>query len=328
MRVEGSPPWFPNIAAHMDPAPDLLNRIAAEYAPIAAEHDPGIVWWGLHNFAIDKLVGLALQGQLRDNLREAYWVVYATGYWASLQQQRMRGVPSAIINLGVPIAPPSEMLVADLAAKHAVRAALLAGNGGALLDAIPGLLREAPGTGLLHGACYNAAATEASSEAPPLGVRSASLAMTPGMVRVNPRDFMRFDYGIPAPDWLRAWRATYEASVRAHPETYERILAADGDLSDLRALWREAHAWGYNNWGKATEEKPSQSYFDSSTYWAVVFNFAAEAVAMAAFTALLEHDAEAAKRAITGNALLLGSWGSFVMGLTDPVGQLPDFVPA
>jgi hypothetical protein len=328
-RVQGEPPWFPNLAEVIDPAPALLDRLVTEFAPIGASLATQTAWWmAFHMWAVDRLAGEAMAGTSKDRLREAVWVLYASSYWSTLELQLIYGMPPAVINLGMTAASPSEDSVADFASKFSGRQAALDTGGRTLIDILPTLLREEPCTGALHGTAYNTGYVEVICEVPPLGELPGHLHVETGAIRVNPRDFMRIDYDMPAPGWLKTWRATYENSVRAHPDTLERVVSGEGKLKDLRDIWGEGLAWGHNNWGGQSLDKWTQPYFEDVLHWSVVYNFGLEAISLASLTALVEGDEGAAARAITGNALYLGSWGAAVMGLIDPNGKLPDVVPA
>jgi hypothetical protein len=221
---------------------------------------------------------------------------------------------------------PTADSVADLVTKLSARQTALAGGGTALLATLPLLLREEPCTGTLHGTAYNSGYCEVVCESPPLGELPAHLRVETGAIRVNPRDFMRIDYAMEAPSWLKRWRTAYEISVRAHPDEFERVVAGAGGAKDLRDIWTEALAWGHNNWGGQSLNEWSQGYYDDVLDASVIYNFGLEAVSLASLVALVEGDEVAATRAVTGNALYLGSWGAAVMGLIDPDGKLPAVV--
>jgi hypothetical protein len=203
-----------------------------------------------------------------------------------------------------------------------------AGAAGAVRDLLGVLMREEPCTGMLHGTAYNSGYCEVVCEKAPLGELPAHLVGETGSIRANPRDFMRLDYSLVTPVWLREWRTAFEIAVRAEPDAFERVIAGDGTQKDLRDLWTEALAWGHNNWGGSSLDDWTQAYYDDMRYYSVVFNFGLEAVSLASFVALVTGDDEAALRALRGNTLYCGSWGAAVMGLLDVDGRLPEVVPA
>jgi hypothetical protein len=330
LHVDGDPPWFPNLATVMDPAPELLDRLVTEYAPIGAELEADRAWWiGCHLWMVDKFAGEVLAGRSGAPLREALWAICASGYWCNIELQRVYGIPDALINLGFDATVPTAESYAGLVEKLELRYAALEAGGDALLAYVPALLQEAPSTGALHGTAYNGGVMALWSGTPPLGQRPAHLEVgLGGPVRMNPRDFLNIDYPIPVPDWLDRWRARYEAAVRAHPDEFERVVSGGDGGVDLREMWSEALAWGVNNWGEGVSslDEWTQGYFDAQVYWGTVLNFGLEAVSLASIFSLLEHDAEAARQAVTANALQLGAWGVAVLALIDPVGQLPELV--
>jgi hypothetical protein len=332
LRVDGTPPWFANMAEVMDPAPELLDRLVNEFAPIGVPLEADRAWWiGFHLWMVDKFAGEVLAGHSSTPVREALWAICASGYWCNIELQRAYGIPDALINLGFNATVPTEESYANLVAQLGRRYAALEAGGDALLAYVPDLLQEAPSTGALHGTAYNGGVMALWSGTAPLGQRPAHLHVgLGGPVRMNPRDFLMIDYPIAVPEWLDRWRARYEANVRAHPDEFEQVVSGDDGGVDLRDMWSEALAWGINNWGSGVTslDEWTQGYFDAQVYWGMVLNFGLEAVSMASISSLLERDAEAARQAVTANALQLGAWGVAVLSLIDPVGQLPELVPA
>ncbi|HEX5587982.1 MAG TPA: hypothetical protein VFZ17_11795 [Acidimicrobiia bacterium] len=328
-HVDGAPPWFESLATVLEPAPELLDRLFTEFAPIgAALNTQDSLWVSFHTWVVERLVGEELQGAAPVDQRAAIWAIYATSYWSMLELTVHFGVPPAVLNLGMEPTAPTDDSVADLVAKLTARFDALAAGDAAVREQLSVLQREEPCTGTLHGTAYNSGYCEVVCEQAPLGELPAHLSGETGLIRANPRDFMRLDYSIAVPTWLRDWRTTFEIAVRAEPDAYERAIVGDGTQKNLRDLWTEALAWGHNNWGGSSLDDWTQAYYDDMAYYGVVYNFGLEAVSLATFVALVTRDDEAALRALRGNTLYCGSWGAAVMGLLDVDGRLPEVVPA
>jgi hypothetical protein len=328
-HVDGAPPWFPNLATVLEPAPDLLDELFTEFSPIgAALRTQDSFWLGFHTWVVERFIAQELRGVAAADQRAAIWAVYATSYWSMLELTLHFGVPPAVINLGMEAVAPSEDSVSDLVTKLTGRQEALAGDGTDLVALLATLMREEPCTGTLHGTAYNAGYCEVISEHVPLGELPVHLDVTTGAIRANARDFMRLDYAIPVPEWLSEWRTRFEIAVRANPDAFDAALAGDGAQKDLRAIWGEALDWGHNNWGGQSLDKWTQEYFEDVLHWSLVFNTALEGVSLAGFVALVDRDADAALRAVRANTVFLGSWGAAVMGLLDVDGHLPTAVPA
>jgi hypothetical protein len=331
MHVQGEAPWFPNLTHVMDPAPDLLDRLVTEWDAIGGDlEQDGAFWLGCHLWMADKLAGEALSGKEAVPLRQGVWAIYMSGYWCNVELQRVYGIPDALINFGMEATVPTEDSLADMVAKLRLRQEMLSKGGDALLDYLQELLREEPCTGALHGDAYNAGVMAIWSGTGPLGERPSHLEVQMGgPVRTNPRDFLNIDYPIPTPSWLDEWRARFEVAVRQRSTEFEAIISGEGSRTDLRDMWRQALAWGSNNWGDNVNslDRWSQEYFNAQLFWGTVFNFGLEGVSLAALVALLERDEEAARRAVSANALQLGAWGPAVMALIDPSGSVPVLVP-
>jgi hypothetical protein len=58
-----------------------------------------------------------------------------------------------------------------------------------------------------------------------------------------------------------------------------------------------------------------------------VVNFGLEAVSLAAFVAVINQDAEAARYAVMGNVLFAGMASGWLMGMLDTGGKLPTITP-
>jgi hypothetical protein len=314
----------------MDPAPDLLDQLVGEFAPLAAKlASPDAYWLGLQMWMVDRLVGPAMTGETTaTDLRRQVWPIYATAYWCCLEIQKLYGVPVGVQKLGFSAQPPTEEFLQGFADKLAMREAALAKGGAECLRVLPEILREEPTTGALHGMAYNAGYVVTIAEDPPLGQRPKHLKIQTGELRINSRDFMRVDYGIPSPDYLKQWRTRFEAAVLAHPDAYEQIIVGQPGEKNLRDLWHEAVIWGHHNWGADVTTQWVQGPYQENVRYSVILNFPLEAVSLAAFVALLNGDEEAAERAVLANALILGCWGPAVMGLLDTDGALPKVVQA
>src|ERR1700742_1302175 len=91
LHVVGEPPWFANIAKVMDPAPELLDQLVAEFAPQAAgPASKDSYWLALHMWMVNHVVGPVMTGEVgAKDLRRKMWPLYATGYWGCLETQQL-----------------------------------------------------------------------------------------------------------------------------------------------------------------------------------------------------------------------------------------------
>ena len=78
--IQGKAPWFPGLAKVMEPAPDLLERIAAEFAPISGTlRTKGAYWYAFHMFLLEKMVGEAMAGPGLQKPRAQAWARAGAG---------------------------------------------------------------------------------------------------------------------------------------------------------------------------------------------------------------------------------------------------------
>lgn len=330
LHVAGRAPWFPNLARVMDEAPGLMDALASEFAPRAAKlSTPAAYWLAFNGWIGDRLAGPIMQGEVGPEvLRQHAWAVYASGYWATLELRTNWGMPPALQRLGIGVTPPRAEMLQGFADRLDQRRRALADGGDHCLHILPSLLREQPNSGPLHDMAYNAGVQVVKTEDPPLGQRPAHLSPKPGAVRINPRDFMRVDYDLPTPPYLRQWRSAFEAAVRTRPEAYEKALVGEAGQKDLREIWRHAVDFGNTTWGGGATDKWTQAYYDETVRWSSTLNLGLEAVALAALVAVINQDEAAAKRAVLGNAIFLGASSAALMGLLDVKATLPTLVKA
>jgi len=208
------------------------------------------------------------------------------------------------------------------------RQAALDGGGDHCLQILPSLLHDDTGMGALWATAYNAGVQVMKTEDPPVGQRRPQRTPRPSAVRINARDFMRVDYDLPAPQYLKVWRSAFERAVTANPQTYEKIIVGESGQKDLRDIWKHGVGFGNTTWGSGANDPWSTAYFDDVLHWSTVVNFGMEATSLAAFVALINQDPEAAKRAVMGNSMYVGMSYGWLMGMLDTGGKLPKVVVA
>jgi hypothetical protein len=323
-------PLVQELAAIMPEAMPLIDRLATEFAllPDAVE-TPQAYWLALNGWMTDRLSGPILDGQVTAReIGEQAWAVYASSIWGGMELRANWGMPPRMQEMGLTLAPPFPEVQQTIRQNLARRLDALAGGGPACLEILPSLMWEEMTTGTVYGLAYNAGVQVVKTEDPPIGQRRPHRAAKPAAVRINRRDFMRVDYDLPTPRYLRTWRSAFERAVGADEQGFERIIAGGGGDADLRDIWKRAVAYGNTTWGGDSNDKWTQAYFDATIHWSSVLNFGLEAVGLAAFVAVLNQDPEAATRAVLGNALYVGATAGWLIGLLDTDGVLPSVVSA
>jgi hypothetical protein len=329
-RIDGlEVPFFPAMAATMDPAPDALRRLAGEFQPEAEKIDPTAYWIGLHFWVAERLSAAAVRdGFPTDSvtLRQARWLMYATCYLAGLEQRKYASLPAPD---GM-FAPPTAESTAGLATELKAIDDALAGLPDARFDLIAARLRAAPGVvagdtmivgSMLVNTAYNTFYLITIGEAPPLGDRNPSLQQyCEGNVVADPAKLLQIGYAEPVPDWLAAARKTYEEAAAQHPDELERVLVGAepddvaGGPNDLRTLWASAADIARSVWGSDATAGWTQAYYDVNMAGTVKWNWGLEAISFMALTALVQHDATLAGRALVGASLFDSAWGAFWYG--------------
>jgi hypothetical protein len=211
----------------------------------------------------------------------------------------------------------------DIASKMSVRLEALRNGGEQCLQILPALLRDHSTYGMVHAIAYNAGVQVVKTEDPPIGQRRPHRTPRPSAVRINARDFMRVDYDLPTPLYLKQWRSTFERAVTANPQTYEQVIAGASGQANLRDIWKEGVSYGNTTWGGDAQDVWSDAYFEETIHWSSVLTFGLEATGLAAIAALVNRDADAAQRAVMGNALYVGATSGWLLGLLDVDEKLP-----
>jgi hypothetical protein len=327
LRLEGgAPPLTGELAALMPPAPALMDRLASEFAATAAAlSTPQAYWLGLNGWMTDRLSEPVMEGNVTaDDVGERAWAVLASSYWGGLELREHWGMPPALKNMGMtPPSPPFAEVQSGVAALMTQRMSAIRAGGEACLRLLPSILREASTSGPIHGVGYNAGVQVVKTEDPPIGQRRAHRQAKPSAVRINGRHFLRVDYDLPTPRYLKVWRSAFERAVTAAPDVFERLLVGDDGDTDLRDIWTNAVAFGNVTWGADAQDNWSDAYWDETIRWSSILTFGMEAAALAAFVALINSDPDAAMLAVMANALYLGATPGWLIGLLDTDAALP-----
>jgi hypothetical protein len=328
LHIEGRAPLLPVLAGTIDEAPALMDALAAEFAPTAAQLATQQAYWVAFNgWMTDRLSGPIMDGETTvEALRGGAWAVYATAYWGGMELRENWGMPAAIERLGIVMAAPYAEVQQTIADEIARRLAALEAGGERCLELLPVLLHDDSGAGALWSTAYNAGCQVVKVEDPPVGQRRPHRTPRPGAVRINARDFMRVDYELPTPRYLKIWRSAFERAVTANPTAYEALIAGEPGQTDLRDIWTRGVGFGNTTWGGGANDMWTDAYFDDVLQWSTVVNFGLEAVSLAAFVAVINQDPEAARFAVMGNALYAGMSSGWLIGLLDTGGKLPAIV--
>jgi hypothetical protein len=320
------PPLVPELAAVMPAAPALTDRLATEFAPTAETLSTSQAYFmGLNGWVTDRLSGPIMEGKVTpDELGEHAWAVYATSYWGALELREHWGMPPAFKNMGMtPPSPPFAEVQQGVVELMSQRLAAVRAGGAACLRILPSILREASTSGPIHGVGYNAGVQVVKTEEPPIGQRRPRRQPKPSVVRINARHFMRVDYDLPTPHYLKVWRSAFERAVTASPEGYERLIVGEAGDTDLREIWKTSVDFGNTTWGGDAQDGWTDAYWEETIRWSSILTFGMEATGLAAFVAVLNQDPEAATYAVMCNALYLGATPGWLVGLLDIEASLP-----
>jgi hypothetical protein len=322
----GLPPLLPELGELMAPAPALTDRLASEFAPTAATlSTPQAYWDAFNGWTTDRLSGSVLEGTLSaDDIGEAAWAIYASSYWGGMELREHWGMPPALKNLGMtPPSPPFADVQQGVIVLMTQRLQAVRAGGDHCLQLLPSILREASTSGPIHGVGYNAGVQVIKTEDPPIGQRRPNRKPKPSVVRINGRHFMRVDYDLPTPQYLKVWRSAFERAVTAYPDAYEEIIVGGDGEVDLREIWKSAVDFGNLTWGGEAQDNWSDAYWEETIRWSSILTFGMEATALAAFVALLNRDPQAAQLAVMCNTIYLGATPGWLVGLLDTGAELP-----
>jgi hypothetical protein len=326
LHVDGAlPPLSPELAAVMPAAPALMDELMSEYAATVELSTPQAYWTGLNGWMTDRLSGPIMEGAVTlDEIGAQAWAIYASSVWGGMELREHWGMPPVIAAMGdMAPKPPFVDVQAGIVALMTSRLAAVGEGGEACLRLLPSILHEAGTSGPIHGVGYNAGVQVVKTEDPPIGQRRPHRPARPGAVRINGRHFLRVDYDLPVPQYLRVWRSAFERAVTGDPDAYERILVGEDGDADLREIWRSAVDFGNQTWGGESQDVWTEEYWSETIRWSSILTFGMEATAMAAFVALINQDVEAARRAVLCNALYLGATPGWFVGLLDTEAELP-----
>ena len=327
LRLGGSgPPLIPALAHLMPEAPALVDQLVSEFSPTAATlRTPQAYFVGLNGWITDRLSGPIMDGAVSaDELGAHAWAVYASSYWGGMELREHWGMPPALRNLGMtPPQPPYAEVQQGVVALMADRLAAIRAGGEACLAILPSILREPATTGPIHGVGYNAGVQVVKTEDPPIGQRRPHRPARPSAVRINGRHFLRVDYDLPTPTYLKVWRSAFERAVTGDPAACERLLVGEEGEADLREIWRSAIDVGNVTWGGDAQDGWTDAYWEETIRWSSILTFGMEAAGLAAVVAVINHDPSAAVRAVMCNALYLGATPGWLVGLLDVASTLP-----
>lgn len=326
----GSPPLLPELARFMPESPALMDQLVGEFAPTAKTlSTPQAYWAGLNGWMTDRLSGPIMEGKVGvDEVGGQAWAIYASSYWGGMELREHWGMPPVIQKMGIKMSPPYASVQQGMVQLMTQRMAALRDGGDHCLHILPSILREANTSGPIHGVGYNAGVQVVKTEDPPIGQRRPHRKPKPSVVRINGRDFLRVDYDMPVPMYLKVWRSAFERAVTGNPAAYEKLLVGEPGQADLRDIWKKSVAFGNTTWGGESQDRWTDAYWEETIRWSSILTFGMEAAGLAAIVAVINQDQEAAKRAVMCNALYLGATPGWLVGLLDVGAKLPKVSPA
>lgn len=328
LNVNGSVPLLPELSKVMPASPVLMNALASEFAPTAAKLATQQSYWiALNGWITNRLSGPIMDGKVSTaEIGEQAWATLASAYWGGMELREHWGMPPAMERLGIKITAPFAELQQKIAANMTLRINALNAGGKACLQLLPALMHEDTTEGTVWSMAYNAGAQVVKTEDPPIGQRRPHRTPRPAAVRINTRDFMRADYDLPTPQYLKEWRSAFERAVVGNPDAFEKAIVGEAGQKNLREIWTHGVGHANTTWGGGANDIWSNEYFDDVLHWSTVVNFGLEAVGLAAFVAVLNQDEDAAQRAVMGNTLYVGMSSGWLMGFLDTAGKLPTVV--
>jgi hypothetical protein len=321
---------LPSLAQQMPESSALMGTLATEFSPTAAQLSTRKAYWlALNGWITDRLSGPIMEGKVGvGSVGEQAWAVYASSCWGGMELRENWGMPPVLEKMRMKMTAPFADVQQGIVRNLAPRMAALNDGGDHCLHILPTLMREDSTAGMVYPIAYNAGVQVVKTEDPPVGQRRPQRPPKPGAVRINARDFMRVDYDLPTPYYLKVWRSAFERAVTANPAAYEKAIVGESGQTDLRDIWKRAVVYGNVTWGGDANDTWTEAYFDETIHWSSVLNFGLEAVGLAAFVAVVNQDLEAAKRAVMGNTLYVGATPGWLVGMLDTGGKLPTVVAA
>ncbi|NKI16446.1 hypothetical protein HCU74_03325 [Spongiibacter sp. KMU-166] len=303
----------------------LYDELTKGFAPeSAALNSPQSYWIAFNAWITNELSRRIMKTEVSDSEFGGFlWAAYASSYWGGMELRENWGMPPAMERLGIALEPPYLETLDNLAATFNSRLSVMAQGNDKCLDYVDDLLHEDLNAGALWNTAYNAGCQVIKTEDAPIGQRRPHRRPQPSMVRINTRDFMRVDYELPAPEYLRVLRSAFEVAVTSQPETYEQIIVGKDGQKDLREIWAGGVGFGNTSWGDGANDAWTDEYFDDTLHWSTVVNFGLEAVSLACFAALINKDADLARRAVMGNAMYAGMATGWLLGMLNVEGSLP-----
>ncbi|MAT51237.1 MAG: hypothetical protein CMK32_08660 [Porticoccaceae bacterium] len=325
MHVDGGRTLLPALAEQLHAAPALMDSLATEFAPTAQNLATQKTYWlAFNGWMTDRLSGPIMNGQTStDALHQQAWAVFLTAYWGGMELRENWGMPPAMERLGIQMKAPFTELQMGLANNLKTRFQAIDKGGDACLALLPALMRDDTTSGAVYNIAYNAGAQVVKTEDPPIGQRRPHRKPRPAAVRINARHFMRVDYELPSPMYLREWRSAFERTVVSKPDAYEAIIAGEAGQKNLREIWTKGVGFANTTWGGGANDQWSDAYFDDTLHWSTVVNFGLEAVGLASFVALINQEPDTARKAVMGNTLYEGMAMGWLLGFLDTDGKLP-----
>ena len=324
-RVEGAMPMLPVLSEVIPASSDLMDQLASEFAPTAAKLATQQSYWIAFNAWItNHLSAEIMEGNVDTaTVGSQTWAVIASAYWGGMELREHWGMPPAMDRLGIAVKPPFAETQQAITETLAPRFEALKGGGNNCLQILPTLLHEDSGTGAIWNTAYNAGCQVIKTEDPPIGQRRPHRKSQPSMVRINTRDFLRVDYELPSPHYLRVWRSAFEGTVTTNPDAYERVIVGESGQKNLRDIWSGGVVFGNTTWGEGANDAWTNEYYNDVLQWSTVVNFGLEAQSLSAIVAVINQDTEAATRAVMSNAIYSGMAYGWMMGMLDTDGTLP-----
>jgi hypothetical protein len=323
MKLDGTMPWFDNLASVMTSDEALLAKLADDYE---AEHGADV-----ERFIAEGLPTAVVTGQLAGDgsavpLRTGIWLLYIQSYWVGLAMREIFdhfGLARGAAELGVAearnLGPDDVAMLVGLL--EPVQLAL-AGSVDDQRQALDDLLRLDIQWGTLFGVAYTIGFYIPCLYPPPVGALPEHLTADADVVDISADRMLDVQYRDPIPTFLTDARRRHD-SAKANAERYEAVLAGPEGSADLRDLWTKGFETAAYNWGADSLASWEQGALDAMMRWNLVFSYPIEAVANVAIAALVDGDPDEIRRALEAAALVIAIWMATAVGIGDPKGTRP-----
>lgn len=320
-------PFFDNLRTVMTEDLALLDRLVNAYArvtPVAAINPIDFLSRYVPVYVFEQTLRPSEPND--PSLPTLLWLMHLAGYFGGVWLR------DAFIRFPVPgspnprpgVPPTANRFDASVARINTALTAFSGDDAGALAYA-EGSLRGAPLQGLTDSYGYNAGYLDQI-----LAGSKPTNAMAP-VGYFTYRDNVLFDgtYGIEEIQALDKWRRHAEQAMNQPGSRYAQIVAGTGGANALSTIQSVGVARGKATW-QPTNVFLAITNYDQPTYDLLLVTSAyflqcIQATGLAALASSAVGNADWARAAVRSNAMTVPYGGSYSVGLSDNIGQLPTF---